>query len=226
MSETPEAVAPEPPETPPLGDKAAGLLLSIAQDFYRQEKAAEEDVHRTLPFFATALGLIIAALNYAGAQIPEWTGALKVCSVTHKSIAVRVIACDWAALLAEALLVISALLGIGVLFLLARATDRLDYLNLGADQAADRARELRNYHLTRGLEGVSLDEAISADLRDQIIENLVIAVSANHDITVRRYRLRDRAIAFLLWSLFIAFAATIVILITSKFGLMVKEGSP
>jgi hypothetical protein len=47
----------------PLTDKSAGILLSMFQDIYRQEVGAEEDVHRTLPFFATALGLIIAALN-------------------------------------------------------------------------------------------------------------------------------------------------------------------
>ena len=49
----------------PLGDKSAGLLLSLFQDVYKQELGAEEDVHRTLPFFATALGLIVTALVFA-----------------------------------------------------------------------------------------------------------------------------------------------------------------
>jgi hypothetical protein len=61
----------DPIETPPLGSESADVLLGMFQDFYRQEVSAEEDVHRTLPFFATALGLIIAALNYAASQLPR-----------------------------------------------------------------------------------------------------------------------------------------------------------
>src|SRR5271169_2082285 len=60
------------PELPPLGDKAGSTLLNVFQDFYRQEVAAEEDVHRSLPFFGTALGLIITALTYVATQLPDW----------------------------------------------------------------------------------------------------------------------------------------------------------
>ena len=45
------------------------MLLATFQDAYRQEIGVEEDVHRTLPFFATALGFIVAALNYAAGQL-------------------------------------------------------------------------------------------------------------------------------------------------------------
>jgi hypothetical protein len=48
-----------------LSEKGAGILLSMFQDMYKQELGAEEDVHRTLPFFATALGLIVTALVFA-----------------------------------------------------------------------------------------------------------------------------------------------------------------
>jgi Tn3 transposase DDE domain len=51
----------------PLSDKSAGILLSMFQDIYRQEVSVEEDVHRTLPFFATALGLI-----HAAGHLPSW----------------------------------------------------------------------------------------------------------------------------------------------------------
>lgn len=43
----PESQAPPPPEV-------TALMLSTFSDLYRQEVGAEEDVHRTLPFFGTA----------------------------------------------------------------------------------------------------------------------------------------------------------------------------
>ena len=63
----------------PLGDKSAGMLLSLFQDVYKQELGAEEDVHRTLPFFATALGLIVTALVFAVPHLPSWPDLTKKC---------------------------------------------------------------------------------------------------------------------------------------------------
>ena len=48
-------------------------MLSTFADLYRQEVGAEEDVHRTLPFFGTALGIVIGALAYAAGHLPKWT---------------------------------------------------------------------------------------------------------------------------------------------------------
>ena len=75
--EIPDAVA---APAPALGEATAALLLGLFQDFYRQEIAAEEDVHRVLPFFATALGLTITALGFAASQLPAWDKVLKVCA--------------------------------------------------------------------------------------------------------------------------------------------------
>jgi hypothetical protein len=44
------------------------LLLAIFADLYRQEIAAEEDVHRFLPFFGTAPGIVIGALPRTNAD--------------------------------------------------------------------------------------------------------------------------------------------------------------
>jgi hypothetical protein len=48
------------------------MLVSTFADLYRQEVGAEEDVHRTLPFFGTALGIVIGALAYAAGRLPKW----------------------------------------------------------------------------------------------------------------------------------------------------------
>ncbi|HET6238491.1 MAG TPA: hypothetical protein VFE41_26570 [Acetobacteraceae bacterium] len=59
------------PELPPLGEKSASVIIAMLQDLYRQEVGAAEDVHRTLPFFPTALGLIVASPNYSATQPPS-----------------------------------------------------------------------------------------------------------------------------------------------------------
>ena len=100
------------PEPPPLGDKSAGTLLGMFQDFYRQEVNAEEDVYRTLPFFATALGLIIAALNYAASQLPDWATLTQSCGSPSRNMlsTAKWFACGWPALLAGALLALATFL--------------------------------------------------------------------------------------------------------------------
>jgi len=47
--------------------EAATLLLATFAELYRHEVGAEEDVHRTLPFFGTALVIVVTALAYAAA---------------------------------------------------------------------------------------------------------------------------------------------------------------
>jgi hypothetical protein len=70
MSETIDTT-PNPPEPTALPETTA-MLLSTFADLYRQEVGAEEDVHRTLPFFGTALGIVIGALAYAAGRLPKW----------------------------------------------------------------------------------------------------------------------------------------------------------
>jgi hypothetical protein len=69
-------------ETPPLGEETVSALFALLHDFDRQELGAEEDVHRTLPFFATALGLIVASLNYSATQLPSWSAVVRSCNRT------------------------------------------------------------------------------------------------------------------------------------------------
>jgi hypothetical protein len=219
---------PEPPTSPgppPLGDKSAGILLGMFQDFYRQELNAEEDVFRTLPFFATALGLIIAALNYSASQLPEWTTLTQSCGSPSRNIlsTAKWAACGWPALLAGVLLALATFSCVGVLWFLASATKRRKYERVGPEGAhLARAQALHEYHHARGLTDTSLDNAVVGDLREQLLDDYTEVVPLNRNLNLQRYRSRARAVSFLIWSLFIAVAATILVGVTTKFGLMVK----
>lgn len=91
-----------PADSPPLGEKTTSLIFDLFQEVYRQEIGAEEDVHRTLPFFATALGLIIASLNYSATQLPSWGVVLESCRPgVSSSLSWHIIPCAWLVLVAD-----------------------------------------------------------------------------------------------------------------------------
>ena len=55
-----------------LDKETMTAVLAAFADAYRQEVGAEEDVYRTLPFFGTALGIVIAAIGYAAGRLTQW----------------------------------------------------------------------------------------------------------------------------------------------------------
>jgi hypothetical protein len=223
----PEGPAPENAvtERQPLGEKAGATLLAVFQDFYRQEVAAEEDVHRSLPFFATALGLTIAAVNYVAAQLPDWGTVLDACSKDHKTFGRIAATCAWPAWL-PAVCLCGAALAIGrVLWLLSVATAPRSYERVGPEKAyIDRANQLRDYYTALGLTDDALDVAVNLDLREQLLDDFARILPHNRVISIRRYNSRARAFRALLWSLFLALLATIIILMTAKAGLLPTKG--
>jgi hypothetical protein len=222
----PEATQPSEAELPPLGEKTVNVVFALLQDFYRQELAAEEDVHRTLPFFATALGLIVASLNYSATQLPSWSTVLKSCSRSGSpALSWHVVLCSWSVLLAGLFLLVVLCLSGAVLWYLALATRRRDYKRVGPEGLiVKRTRELHSYHVRAGLIGDGLDTTVMIDVRAQLLDTFSEVVPINRDVTLQRYHYRARAVLCLLWSLFFALLATILIIATAKFGII--EASP
>jgi hypothetical protein len=212
---------PVPPPPPSLGEKSAGLLLSMFQDFYRQEVSAEEDVHRTLPFFATALGLMIAALNYTASQLPPWTALTRACGVwAGVASLAHLVGCGWAFLLTSALLAIAACSGLVVLWRLLLATRLRAYKRVGPEaNHLARVQALLAYHAALGLSGANLDQAIADDLREQLLTDYATVLPANRERTAERYHSRASAVWWLILSLSAAIFATILAVVTAKFGL-------
>jgi len=64
--------------------ETTAYLPGMFADLYRQEIAAEEDVHRTLPFFATALRIIIGATRVI--SVAGKPGFLPKVTVIHPAI--------------------------------------------------------------------------------------------------------------------------------------------
>lgn len=65
-----------------------------------------------------------------------------------------------------------------------------------------------------------MDSAVTLDVRAQLLDTFAEVVSVNREITLQRYRYRARAVLCLLLSLLFALLATILIIVTVKFGLI------
>ena len=210
------------PTEPPLGDKTIAAVFSILYDSYRQEVAAEEDVHRTLPFFATALGLVVASLNYSATQLPAWTTVLTTCRRGRPAVpSWQIIPCAWSVWLAGLLLLAVVGLSVAVLAYLGLATRRRDYERIGPERViVERTRQLNSYYAGTGIADDELDAAVTADIRIQLLDAFSEIVPKNRNVTLQRYQNRARAVLCLLWSLLFALIATILIVATTKFHMV------
>ena len=183
----PEATPIGEAEQPPLGERTTDAIFFLLIDIYRQELGAEEDVHRTLPFFATALGLIVASLNYSATQLPSWGAIMKSCSRPGPppTSEWHIVPCAWSVALAGLFLLFVVGLSGAVLWYLALATRKRDYKRIGPERLIlGRARELHNYHASAGLRGDGLDTAVIIDIQAQLLDTFSEVVPINREVTL------------------------------------------
>jgi hypothetical protein len=212
MSEEPDAATPTATQ-PAAVPETTALLLATFADLYRQEVAAEEDVHRTLPFFGTALGIVIGALAYAAGRLPKWSDL-----TTHRGLV--------AFITATVLLGLAVIEAGCVLVWISRAIARRDYQRVGPETAL-RARlaELQAYYDGQGISGDTQDRELVKDIRQVLFDSYMAVTPANRDLNQRRYRFRALAGSHLVRSLIWALGATSLIFVADKLGYLPK-GTP
>jgi len=202
-------VSGSPPRLSDAPDATAQLLATFAE-FYRQEVGAEEDIHRALPFFGTALGIVVGALAYVAGRLPKWPGSMAEPGTV--------------ASLAASVLIGLAMFETGcVLVWLSRAIARRDYQRIGPE-AALRARfaELQAYYETQGIVGPQQDRELVKDMRQVLLDSYTAVTPVNRTINQRRYKFRALASSHLVRSLIWALGATSVIFIADKLGYLPK----
>ena len=201
----PETFETQPgPPTSAAAPETTTLLLATFADLYRQEVGAEEDVHRTLPFFGTALGIVIGALAYAAGRLPKWPDL-----PVHRGLIAFIVA--------DALLGLAIFEAACVLVWVSLAIARRNYRRIGPETAL-RARlaELQTYYDQQGITGEQQDKELLKDIRQMLLDSYSAATPANRDLNQRRYKYRARASSHLVRSLIWALGATSVILIADK----------
>jgi hypothetical protein len=189
---------------PPAPPEVTALMLATFADLYRQEAGAEEDVHRTLPFFGTALGIVIGALAYAAGRLPKWSDLTT--QRGHVAFA-----------FAAVLLALAIIEAACVLVFMSPAIVGRRYRRIGPETAL-RARlaELQAFYEGRGITGDALDKELVRDMRQVLLDDYAAVTPTNRALTEWRYRLRARAASHLIRSLIWALAATTVMFMTDK----------
>jgi hypothetical protein len=204
-----------PPASPPDANPSAPaettiLMLATFADLYRQEVTAEEDVHRTLPFFGTALGIVIGALAYAAGRLPKWSDLS-----THRGTVAFAVA--------TALLGLAILEAGFVLVFISGAIARRDYRRIGPETALrTRLSELQAYYEGRGTTGDDQDVELVKDMRQVLLDSYTAVTPINRGLNQRRYRFRALASSHLVRSLIWALGATTMIFLTDKLGYLPK----
>lgn len=204
--QAPPAAASQVSDTP----EAAALLLATFADFYRQEIGAEEDVHRTLPFYGTALGIVVGALAYAAGRLP------KLPDITQRDGLIAF----W---VAGGLLTMAIIDAVFVLIFLSRAIARRDYQRVGPE-AAIRARvaALQASYDAITVSGRQQDRKLAGDVQQLLLESYTEVTPINRELNRRRTRFRAFASSHLVRSLIWAFGATTVIFMADKVGCFPK----
>jgi len=185
-------------------------LLATFAEFYRQEVGAEEDIHRALPFFGTALGIVVGALAYVAWRLPKWPDSMAERGAV--------------ASIAAGVLIGLAIFEAGcVLVWLSRAIARRDYQRIGPETALrTRFAELQAYYDTQGIVGQQQDRELVKDMRQVLLDSYTAVTPVNRSINQRRYRFRALASSHLVRSLIWALGATSVIFIADKLGYLPK----
>ena len=180
-------------------------VLSAFAESYRQEVSAEEDVYRTLPFFGTALGIVIAAIGYASGRLTRWED-----TPSH-----------WLFVASTGLLALAAAEAIGVIVRLSQALARRDYQRVGPESILQaRLAELRAYYDGVPEPQFSRDEMLAHDFRQALVASYGRVIPINRDLNAGRYHRRAQAASHLVRSLLWALGATILIFVSDKTGIL------
>ena len=162
-------------------------LDKLAAEGYRQQLADEENVPRSLPFFATSLAVLVAILGAIKDWIPKLDG-----SVLHSVI--------WGLL---ALLAFCLAL---IIYFLREAVRRRDYKYIMDELAlAKYVSALRDYYADAPDRDLA-EAAILADVESELGRQYRAAAVNNRTINFDRARARASAFEVLIFALLLAFA--------------------
>lgn len=184
------------PDAPALAESpdAVALLLTTFAELYRHEIGAEEDIHRALPFFGTALGIVVGALAYAAGRLPRWPD---IAAMPES----RAAFC-----FAGGLLTLAVVEAGCVLLFLSRAMARRDYRRIGP-MAVLRAQAGQG-----------------GDMPRTLLDSYEEITPFNRELNQRRQKFRGLASSHLIRSLIWALGATTIIFVADKLGYFTGPG--
>jgi hypothetical protein len=179
--------------------RPAEYVEKIVADSFRREGDQEENVARTLPFFATALGVIATALIFIRPAL---------CAPNLQPLTVAI----YFALLATVVMVFI------VLGLLSVAVwPRRFQVPMTEDALLGYAEQLMDYYTAPGpptaIAASTIEEAIVDDLREAMTRQMATAATRSHSINSSRLKARSRALTALVFAISLAFVLVTLIFV-------------
>ncbi|PWC37173.1 hypothetical protein [Azospirillum sp. TSO22-1] len=183
---------------------AAEYLEKLFTDSFKREWDQDENVVRSLPFFATALALSVTLLGLAGEALPPF-------EFSPSSFRFYVLMLE-GALLSGVLWTLASVLW----HLFAAIRARTYIIPPPETELIAWTEQIRAFHSAAGLSGTDLERAIVGDLRDLMIQEYAKAAMNARANNVKRLFARTQALSRLIMALTLSFAIAVVIFVDGR----------
>ena len=174
---------------------SAEYVEKLVADAYKRELDQEENVFRSMPFFATTFGVVATAIGLARPAIGPLDG-------TPAAICIYL-------LLAATFLATAA--GLAFLFQAVRA--RKFEMPMGDHDLIAWRKKLESFYAEAGESEEATNAAIMADLRDDMTRQLATATALARANNLSRNQARGRAAGALIIAIGLVFALFLIILL-------------
>jgi len=184
--------------------KTQDFLFEFSRRSYEREEQGNDAILRTLPFFATSLGALLAGLAVMGGRIESLPPSREPVAYVLLGLVL--------------ILALAAIVCIGVAVVFTRSARLL----AASVRVVERAQQLSARHAAAhaGATDAAIDTMVLFDLRDSLIQEMSIAADENRLANVSRMRWLKSAIAALTLSLIVAFVTMF-----GLYGQAVMQGS-
>ena len=188
--------------------KADDYLEGVFKDAFKRELEVDENVARTLPFFAATLALVVTLYGFATTKLPplEW----------------RLLS-----LLLHLLLLTGAACLAGVVYNLFQAVRvRVYRLPPKETELVTWAEGLRTFYAEQGLTPEASDEKVSGDLKSRLILEFAEGVEHNRAANIPKLKARAQGFTLLVAALGIAFLMIAIIFSTDRLASAGPKSAP
>jgi 4-amino-4-deoxy-L-arabinose transferase-like glycosyltransferase len=178
--------------------KVNEYLESVFKDAFKRELEVDENVARTLPFFAATLALVVTLYGYATTKLPP----LELRPLN---------------LLLHLLLVAGAGCLAGVVYSLFQAVRVREYrIPPKETEQIAWAESLRVFYSEQGLEVAAADEKVAGDLRNRMLVEFAEGAEHNRAANAPKLKARAQGFTLLVAALGIAFLMIAIIFTTDR----------
>lgn len=178
--------------------KADEYLESVFKDAFKRELEVDENVARTLPFFAATLALVVTLYGYASTKLPPL-------ELRALSALLHLLVIGGAACLA------------GVVYSLFQAVRVREYrIPPKETELIAWADSLKSFYAEQGQEPATVDEKVASDLRARMITEFAEGVEHNRAANAPKLKARAQGFTLLVSALGIAFLMIAIIFTTDR----------